>query len=361
MKIINIIAKYIYNYKKIILTIMLILATISGTLLISYYAFFSDNVKKYKKNNYMFKVYNVSSADNDDNLFNKLQESEYVDDVFNNDERIALVKFENRSSFNLIGTIPSNINIIDGRAFDANNDNEIICPSNFNDSEEEIVTNKTINISKYLNQDINLSDYYGNEVSVKLVGIFDSTDGFYEPTLCFASHKTIKKINNIKNKDDSENEYGSFYIQVNNNSDLDKLKSKFSLSNFTPIISANDDIKNIVCGIFLFIYIISLFATMEILLDSKAHDNERTADTLKFELKPIIIGIVLGEVVTIFINYLIIPKLIPSIYLYYSSTVKIKFSYMILNILMISVLIILCNLYSFFNREVKTNEKKWCI
>lgn len=363
MKILNTVAKCIYNYKKPILTIMLILATISGTLLISYYTFFSDSVQKYKKNNYLFKVYRVNAVESDDNLFNKLQKNEYVDDVFKQSEYITSVEFENRSGFDLIGTIPSNINIIEGRTFDANNDDEIICPSNFNE-EEEIRENKTVNISQYLNQDINLSDYYGNKIKVRLVGVFDATDGFYEPTICFASHKTIKRINNIKNESDIDNKYSGFYIQINNNDNLEKLKSQFSLSDFTHIISENDDIKNLVCGISLFIYIVSLFAAMEILkkilLDSKVHGNrkEKIVAILKLELKPVIIGIILGEIVAIFINYLVIPKIIPSVYLYYSSTAKIKFSYIVLNMLMISILVILCNLYIVFNRKVKENEKE---
>ncbi len=356
MKFINTIFKYIDTYKRNILVIMLILITVSGILGISYYMFFNNKIEKYQKNNYMFKVYHAGYIDSDYSTYNKLKESKHVVDIFSTKEYTASVIFKNGWTVDLFGTIPNNMNMVDGRTFNIDSDDEIICPDNFNDDETEFLKNKTKNISQYLNKSLVLTDYDDNETKVKLVGIFASKDGVYEPTYCFASHKTLQKINEkMPQYYNSE----SIYIQIDDNSNLEKLKEQFPTINFSKIQEANNDIRNLVCGICLFIYVISLFIIIEIMrkiaVNVKAQGSikNKIISVLKLELKPLIIGIMIGLVITFIINYLVIPKLIPSIYLFYNNYAEVKIIYVLLNILVTGLIVVMSNLRSVMKIEVK--------
>lgn len=350
------------SIKKILLIITLTLAVASGILGLSYLSFYNDSIKKYEQDNYLFKVYIIDTI-KDDNMINKLKESKYIVDIFNSKEYMAELGFENRESFYLFGTIPTNIKTINGRSFDNDSDDEMICPYNFNDNEEDILKGNIFNISQYLNQELTLSGPDDNEIKVKLVGIFDSTNGFYEPDTCFASHKTIKRINELKSYYSTDEAVDNTFIQINDNNNLEKLNSEFpSLNIDSPIYSFSDEIKNLICGIFLIIYIISLFVFLNLaknmLLNNKVQGNnkEKINKLFKLELKPTIISLIIGIIMAIIIDCLIIQNIVPNVYLFYSNEIRIKFLYVILNILVICILITAINYYIVFYKKSEEQE-----
>lgn len=350
------------SVKKILLIIALTLAAASGILGLSYLSFYNDSIKKYEQDNYLFKVYNIGTI-KDDTIISKLKESKYIVDIFNSKEYMAELGFENRESFYLFGTIPTNIKTINGLSFDNDSDDEIICPSNFNDNEEEILKGKIFNISQYLNQELTLNGPDDNEIKVKLVGIFDSTNGFYEPDTCFASHKTIKRINELSSYYSTDEAINNTFIQINDNNNLEKLNSEFPFLYIdTPVFSFNDEIKNLICGIFLIIYIISLCAFLSlarnILLNNKVQGNnkEKINKLFKLELKPTIISLIIGIISSIIIDRLIIQNVVPNVYLFYSNEIRIRFLYVILNILVICILITAINYYTVFYKKSEEQE-----
>lgn len=362
MNLINKVLETVDKYKISILTIVLILITASCIFGMSFLSFYHNNLKKYKEKNYNFRVYNVFTK-KDSNIYSELRENEHISDVFFYNEHKGLVKFD-KDSFYLIGTIPSNLNITKGRNFNVYSNNEIICPENFSDDMNDILNNKANNIEKYLNQEIILHDSNNNEIEVKLVGLFDSKDGFYEPNECYTSHNIVKKINEGINDNIDDGENVNLYIQIDDNRNLDNVKKEFPNISFDATLTANEDIKNIVSGVMLFIVIINLF--FEVKLVTKIVSNVKKSNIekkaflkcLKIESKPLIFGVVLGIAFSIFIGNYLIFKIIPNVYLFYSNKIKIKFIYIILSLLMISLSIIIIDFYSIFYGRIKENEKK---
>lgn len=362
MNLINKALKIVDKYKISILTIVLILITTSCIFGMSFFSFYHNNLRKYKEKNYNFTVYNVFTK-KDSNIYSKLRENEHISDVFFYNEYKGLVKFD-KDSFYLIGTIPSNLNITKGRNFDVYSSNEIVCPENFSDDMNDILNNKMNNIEKYLNQEIILHDSNNNEIKMKLVGLFDSKDGFYEPNECYTSHNTVKKINADINDNIDDGENVNLYIQVDDNRNLDNVKKEFPNINFDATLTANEDIKNIVCGVILFIMIINLFFEVKLVAKivsdvKKLNIKKKTLlKCLKIESKPLIFGVVLGSLFSIFVGNYLIFKIIPNVYLFYSNKIKIKFIYIILSLIMVSLSIIIIDFYSIFYGRTKENEEK---
>ena len=154
------------------------------------------------------------------------------------------------------------------------------------------------------------------------------------------------------------------YIQVDDNRNLDNVKKEFPNIDFYATLIANEDIKNIVCGVILFIMIINLF--FEVKLVEKIVSYVKKSNTkketllkcLKIELKPLIFGVVLGSLFSIFVGNYLIFKIIPNVYLFYSNKIKIKFIYIILSLIMVSLSIIIVDFYSIFYGGTKENEEK---
>ena len=136
MSFIKKLSKILTKFRKQILVVTLSLSTASAILGVSFYFFYQKNIKMYINNNYSFKLYLANISKNDKDSYSKLKESPYVKDIFLFDEKNTILNFPDQPAFDLIGTIPSNLNIIKGRDLELSNDYEMICPSTFAENTE---------------------------------------------------------------------------------------------------------------------------------------------------------------------------------------------------------------------------------
>lgn len=364
MDFINKMTKLIDKYKLGILSVFLSLVLVSGIFGMSFFLFYNNNLRKYEEKNYNFKIYSAYLFKKDTILYSKLKESKYIVDTFYSDEYKGLVRFNDSDSFYLNGTISNNIQVIKGRSFDESSSDEIVCPTNFSSNIEEFFEGKTDNIEQYLGQEITFTDLNNEELKMKLVGVVDATDGFYEPNECFTSHKAVRKINESSNEIPSSAESTNLYIQIDDNKNLEQLKNDFPSLDFSVVAAGDKDVRNLVCGVVLFIYIINLFLLFKIVgnISKKVKKTnnlkEMVNNCLKIELKPMAISCVFGVLGSVFIGSFLISKIIPSVYLFYNSSIKIAWSSIILNIILISIIIIMINIYYICDRKIKKDEEK---
>ena len=364
MSFIKKLSKILTKFRKQILVVTLSLATASAIFGISFYFFYQENIQQYMNNNYSFKLYLTNISKNDTDTYSKLKESTYVKDVFLFNEKNAILNFPDRPAFDLIGTIPSNLNIIKGRDLELSNDYEMICPSTFAENTETKEDN--LEIAKYLDQEISLKisfDSSNQTVKMKLVGLFDAKAGMYETDTCYTTHNTVKKINELSQNNVDSGEYINVYIQIDNLDNISKLQEDFPNITFEPTNIPSKDVSNLVCGIMLFIFVINLFITLLIIKEisqsifkenPKYSNKELAIKCYTYELKLVLLSYLFGIILSILTGKYLISKIIPSIFLFYNTSISIKSYAIITTIIIITILVVLTNTITL--KKVKANE-----
>lgn len=166
-------------------------------------------------------------------LINNIKGNSHVLDVFLYDEFIGYVKMNEfynsdiSGDVSLIGTISGNKNILYGSDLDDNKVMEMICPSNFfpdsiyvNDSFD---INSIIDLKDRIGEDIKMRYLDMYDLSMKLVGVFDSSYDYSEPNVCYVSHLTLKKLNNLYQSKLNVDSM-PIYIQLDDISNIDIIK-----------------------------------------------------------------------------------------------------------------------------------------
>lgn len=352
------------KFRKQILVVTLSLATASAIFGISFYFFYQENIQQYMNNNYSFKLYLTNIPKNDTDTYSKLKESTYVKDIFLFNEKNAILNFPDRPAFDLIGTIPGNLNIIQGRDLGFSNDYEMICPSNF--AEDSETKEDNLEIAKYLDQEIPLKisfDSNNQTVKMKLVGLFDVKAGLYETDACYTTHNTVRKINELSQNNIDSGEYINVYIQIDNLDNVSKLQEDFPNITFEPTNIPSKDVSNLVCGIMLFIFVINLFIALLIIkaisqsLFKENHtcsNKELVIKCCTCELKLVLLSYLFGIIISILTGKYLISKIIPSVFLFYNNSVRINLYAIITTILLITILTALTNILTI--RKLKANK-----
>ena len=366
MSFIKKLSKILTKFRKQILVVTLSLATASAIFGISFYFFYQENIQQYMNNNYSFKLYLTNISKNDTDTYSKLKECTYVKDVFLFNEKNAILNFPDRPAFDLIGTIPGNLNITQGRDLDYSNDYEMICPSTFAENPETKEDN--LEIAKYLDQEISLKisfDSSNQTVKMKLVGLFDAKAGMYETDACYTTHNTVKKINELSQNNIDSGEYINVYIQIDNLDNISKLQEDFPNMTFEPTNIPSKDVSNLVCGIMLFIFVINLFITLLIIKalsqslfkeNPKYSNKELVIKCCTCELKLVLLSYLFGIIISILTGNYLISKIVPSIYLFYNTSISIKSYAIITTIIIITILVVLTDTITL--KKLKANEGK---
>ena len=364
MSFIKKLSKILTKFRKQILVVTLSLSTASAILGVSFYFFYQKNIQMYINNNYSFKLYLTNISKNDKDNYSKLKENPYVKDIFLFNEKNTILNFPDQPAFDLIGTIPSNLNIIKGRDLELSNDYEMICPSNFAENPETKEDN--LEIAKYLDQEISLKisfDSSNQTVKMKLVGLFDAKAGMYETDACYTTHNTVKKINELSQNNIDSGEYINVYIQIDNLDNISKLQEDFPNMTFEPTNIHSKDVSNLVCGIMLFIFVINLFITLLIIKEisqgifkenPKYSNKELSTKCYTYELKLVLLSYLFGIILSILTGKYFISKIIPSIFLFYNTSIRIKSYAIITTIIIITILVVLTDTITL--KKVKANE-----
>lgn len=333
------------NIKKV-LTILMFITIFSGTFGLSFYTFYKKNLKNYLDQNYSFKIFRTDILKSEIEKYNTLKENNLVKDLFYYNEYRSSVSFENGSWFDLIGTIPGNIKITQGRDLDITKNYEIICPINFSDNTYDIINGKNVDIKAKLNKEVTLETADNQQAIFKVVGLFDPKNGFYEPNECYTTHATIQKIT-LNNE--NEEEYINLYIQVNKINDIFEINKEYPQLNFKQISTPNEDVNNIVCGTILLIFSINLYFSLaiikkisqDIVLNIQTSSSKEIAiECCKSEYKPVLFGILSGFIAAILSGKYLISKIIPSIYIFYNTTIDID-AFSVITIIIIVLLLVL--------------------
>lgn len=199
----------IFKSKKNILVIIILIVISSITIIGNSYhkslvKFYDDiPTKSYDFN--LVSIYPYEEVDRAE-LIEKLWKEEHIRDIFQRDEWIGYAFFDEykelgmNGAVRLTGTIPGTKKIIYGEDLDAD-EHGIICPSIFF-PDSLIRGGDTYNVNKAIDLKDKVGDYLTfkyvekYEVSLKLVGIFDSAYDYSIPDECYVSHSTLKYLNN---------------------------------------------------------------------------------------------------------------------------------------------------------------------
>lgn len=318
---------------KVIIVLLLTLFITSGIIGISYYKFISDT-RKYNEDINLNNVYYEYINKRDNNTLKLLKEKEYIKDVFYDDEYYEETKFEDGDYFTLYGISTSKLKIAKGRNLDLNSNNEIICPSHFAFTEEDVLNNKYIDIESYLNKKIKLTNSEEITKEYTLVGLIDNKNSIIEPTECFTTHSGVKELK-VLYEDDSDTK--RILVEIDNKNSLSKLQNDFPNLNFDKVIYPNNDINNIVYGISFAICLISLIISMIMIKFIKEN-------TIKKVLNTIIISFLLGVSISYIFLSKIVSKVVPKIFLFYNDSINIPIIGVIVVIILLSTILFIYTL-----------------
>lgn len=181
-----------------------------------------------------------------DSTKSELLNNKHVRDVFSYPEYQTYGIFTDfkTSTYNgevqLIGTIPNTKKILYGSDLSLDNDNEMICPSNFFPDSSIYIGNynafKNIDLRPYLNKNINI-DYVGlkdSKISLKLVGIFDGSYDYSYPNFCYTSHSTLKNLNSVYQPDLKGDDFGVFVL-LDDISNAKEVLNEYNISSYTVV------------------------------------------------------------------------------------------------------------------------------
>lgn len=267
--------KNFFNNKiNIVLVIFLTLLSSVMFFCFSYYDGVKQVWNKWFKNSYDFDLAYIT-YDNDvvsqKELINKLRENSHILDVFLYDGLLGYGVIDEFSAsdmnghVSLMGTISGNKSILYGDDLNDNDIMEMICPSNFfpdtiyvNDSYN---VNKIIDLKDRIGEDINMKYLNKYDVSMKLVGVFDSSYDYSEPNICYVSHSTLKRLNNLYQSELSVDSM-PIYIQLDDISNINNIKKYIGSSAVVQMKKIKTDVIDRVINLtsgFVVIAIIGIF------------------------------------------------------------------------------------------------------
>lgn len=166
----------------------------------------------------IFIDYDYSKESESEALLN-ISKVKHIETAFNKSEYFTIVDVDSIGSKKVKGNFKiQGINklekekILYGKNIDG--ENQVICPAIFvpNENSEEVLSGKTksINLKKYLNENIKTTFYvttFSDAISdfilhnnFKIVGLYRNNENYLDENVCYASFSTIKKINEVADK-----------------------------------------------------------------------------------------------------------------------------------------------------------------
>lgn len=263
---------------------------------ISYYNGVKNLWDKWINNSYDFSLSYIVFDDeiiSQKDLLNKIKNNPHVRDIFLYDSFFGSAIIEEFSSSNIsgeisiMGTIVGNKKILYGREFSEKNIMEIICPSNF--FPDSIYVNnsynlkKTIDLKNYLDKPIKMKYLWEYDITMKLVGIIDSTFDYSEPNICYVSHSTLKKLNNLYQQDLNVDAM-PIYLQLDDISSIDDIKKYDGVMDVVQVKKIKTDVVdriiNIIC-VTIFITIIAMFSLSYLIYTRKIKNQYKQIGIMK--------------------------------------------------------------------------------
>lgn len=342
---------------------------------ISYYNGVKNLWDKWINNSYDFSLSYIVFDDeiiSQKVLLNKIKNNPHVRDIFLYDSFFGSAVIEEFSNSNMsgeisiMGTIIGNKKMLYGREFNEKNTMEIICPSNF--FPDSIYVNnsynskETIDLKKYLDKTIKIKYLGEYDITMKLVGIIDSTYDYSEPNICYVSHSTLKKLNNLY-QPNLNIDAMPIYLQLDDISSIDDIKKYDGVMDVVQVKKIKNDVVDRVINIIsvtIFITIIVMFSLSYLIYTRKINNQYKQIGIMKivgYKTKIIksiyYLEILIISLVSVIMSYFIVPfisnKFI-EIFLYSDP----QFSNMNLSVSPYSFLItlILTNIILFFSTTI---------
>lgn len=296
----------------------------------SYYDSIKNFWNDWTKKSYDFKIYLVEydpSLISQDDLITKLLKED-LDDIFTYQQYRVVgtaIDYQNKNvdgALEIVGTVPKTKKILIGRDL-SENENEIICPSNFlpksrinngeyNSKLEIDMTNK---LKKYLNVKL----YGSDEIEkFKIVGLYDENYDYSSTGTCYTTHKTIENLNKKYQPELFETNF-SIYILTNSNTNFDSINNINGVLNTFAMQTIKTSVGDKVIVISGVLLIISYILTSSILytIYKKNIDNKKreygiflsigyTKETIKkINIFEILIIIFVSTIISIFVGFLL--------------------------------------------------------
>lgn len=237
--------------------IILLIVLLGSTILIgsSYYLGILKFWNDFTTKSYDFNLLMVFTYDNVDKetFKNKLRNNERVKDVFDYTEYSSYAIFNDyvkenvNGEVNLVGTVPNTKKIIYGKDLD-DETNGMICPSIFLPDSLIYHNNRydiknVINLSDKIGKNINMS--YGGEydISIPLIGIFDSEYDYSNPNFCYVNHATMGSLNKLY-QPTLTNEGAPIFVLIENLEDAEDILDYSEISSYSITKRLNTEIGN---------------------------------------------------------------------------------------------------------------------
>lgn len=296
---------------------------------ISYYNGVKNLWDKWINNSYDFNLSYIVSDDeivSKKDLLNKIKNNPHVRDSFLYDSFLGSAVIEEFSNSNMsgeisiMGTIIGNKKMLYGREFNEKNTMEIICPSNF--FPDSIYVNnsynskETIDLKKYLDKPIKIKYLGEYDITMKLVGIIDSTYDYSEPNICYVSHSTLKKLNNLY-QPNLNIDAMPIYLQLDDISNIDDIKKYDGVMDVVQVKKIKTEVVDRVINIIsvsIFITIIAMFSLSYLIYTRKINNQYKQIGIMKivgYKTKIIksiyYLEILIISLVSVIMSYFIVP------------------------------------------------------
>ncbi len=296
---------------------------------ISYYNGVKNLWDKWINNSYDFNLSYIVSDDeivSKKDLLNKIKNNPHVRDSFLYDSFLGSAVIEEFSNSNMsgeisiMGTIIGNKKMLYGREFNEKNTMEIICPSNF--FPDSIYVNnsynskETIDLKKYLDKTIKIKYLGEYDITMKLVGIIDSTYDYSEPNICYVSHSTLKKLNNLY-QPNLNIDAMPIYLQLDDISNIDDIKKYDGVMDVVQVKKIKTEVVDRVINIIsvsIFITIIAMFSLSYLIYTRKINNQYKQIGIMKivgYKTKIIksiyYLEILIISLVSVIMSYFIVP------------------------------------------------------
>lgn len=296
---------------------------------ISYYNGVKNLWDKWINNSYDFNLSYIVSDDeivSKKDLLNKIKNNPHVRDSFLYDSFLGSAVIEEFSNSNMsgeisiMGTIIGNKKMLYGREFNEKNTMEIICPSNF--FPDSIYVNnsynskETIDLKKYLDKTIKIKYLGEYDITMKLVGIIDSTYDYSEPNICYVSHSTLKKLNNLY-QPNLNIDAMPIYLQLDDISNIDDIKKYDGVMDVVQVKKIKTEVVDRVINIIsvsIFITIIVMFSLSYLIYTRKINNQYKQIGIMKivgYKTKIIksiyYLEILIISLVSVIMSYFIVP------------------------------------------------------
>lgn len=243
--------------KHTILFILLVLLSIFLLVGLTYFFSVSSYYKNFMNFNHSFRVLYLTLDDDIDRkkLIKDLELNKHVEDAFLYDEYLSFGIIDDYKNdiftgeVNIIGVNPGMQKIIAGEDLNDKEDG-IICPSDFYPeifhSENPYNYNDNINIINDVNKDLKIK--YANiiDTEIKLIGVFDRSYDYTDPNVCYTTHKTLRKLNDITFKK-TEEDINDIFVLIDDLENINELYKYSGIIDITPVTKIrSENITNII-------------------------------------------------------------------------------------------------------------------